>query len=418
MSKVSIVIPTRERAEYLHYSIQTALAIKDPDIEILVNDNCSQDSTRAVVQAFDDPRLVYFNTGRRVSMRSNYNEAIGNSSGEYVIFFGDDDGIVPGQFPFLRAILEEYQPDGVSWIRGTYGWPEDARNKKLGGMRFRKDSLFGKPYRYDPKARNLRALMDGRISDTFPVTPNIYHGCVSRAYLERIAPELGLYLNSVIPDVNFEYRATLAGGNFVHVDHMFSVNGYAKKSTGGGHAGHKADDPKADTAKTFEIENETDAYNDVFNHARFVPLAFFATMETILDRGDFDVGKPDYAGWYTYILQAAAKQVNPYEGVKIILQEHAQQAGTTDILAPMLDRLPPVRRSFEENLDRISQVLNSTRLDVGDSDGENTILSAVSTCDMLLNRAYAQVQRGEMSSRRAWSDLKTRAGAKARGSRV
>lgn len=39
MPKVSIVIPTRERAEYLHYSIQTALAIDDADIEILINDN-------------------------------------------------------------------------------------------------------------------------------------------------------------------------------------------------------------------------------------------------------------------------------------------------------------------------------------------------------------------------------------------
>ena len=418
MPKVSIVIPTRERAEYLHYSIQTALAIKDPDIEILVNDNCSQDSTRAVVLAFDDPRLVYFNTGRRVSMRSNYNEAIGNSTGEYLIFFGDDDGIVPSQFPFLREILEEYEPDGVSWFRGTYGWPEDARNKKLGGMRFRKDSLFGKPYRYDPKARNVQALLDGRISDIFPVTPNIYHGCVSRAYLERIAPGPGLYLNSVIPDVNLEYRSILAGGDFVHVDHMFSVNGYAKKSTGGGHAGHKADDPKANTAKTFETENETDPYNDVFNHARFVPLAFFATLETILDRGDFDLGKPDYAGWYTYILQAAAKQVHPYEGVKTILQEHAQQAGTTDILAPLLDGLPPVRRSFKENLNRISEVLNSTRLDVGDGHGENTIFSAVSTCDILLATAYGQVQRGEISSGRAWSDLKKRARTKARGSPI
>lgn len=414
MPKVSIVIPTRERAEYLHYSIQTALAIKDPDIEILVNDNCSQDATRAVVQAFDDPRLVYFNTGRRVSMRSNYNEAIGNSTGEYLIFFGDDDGIVPGQFPFLRDILEEYQPDGVSWIRGTYGWPEDARNKKLGGMRFRKDSLFGKPYRYDPKARNLQALLGARVSDIFPVTPNIYHGCVSRAYLERIAPEPGLYLNSVIPDVNFEYRSILAGGDFVHVDHMFTVNGFAKKSTGGGQAGHKADDPKSDTAKTFDIENETDPYNDLFSNQRFVPLAFFATLETIRDRGEFDAEKPNYEAWYKYCLQTAAKRVHPYEGVTTILQKHAQQAGTTDILVPLLDGLPPVRRSFKENLDRISQVLNSTRLDVGDSDGKNTILSAVNTCDMLLAAAYGQVQRGEISSRRAWSDLKARAREKAR----
>ena len=45
--KISIVIPTRERALYLRQSLATALAIDDPDVEIIVTDNESTDDTAA-----------------------------------------------------------------------------------------------------------------------------------------------------------------------------------------------------------------------------------------------------------------------------------------------------------------------------------------------------------------------------------
>ena len=44
-------------------------------------------------------------------MRANFENALKASSGDYVIFFGDDDGILPLQFKFLRNILEKHQPD-------------------------------------------------------------------------------------------------------------------------------------------------------------------------------------------------------------------------------------------------------------------------------------------------------------------
>lgn len=410
MPKVSIVIPTRERAEYLHYSIQTALAIDDADIEILINDNFSQDHTREVVEAFDDPRLVYKNTGRRVSMRENYNNAIANATGDYLISFGDDDGIIPGQFPYLRKILEDYQPDGVSWIRGTYGWPEDASNKKLGGMRFRRDNLFGDAYRYDPKERNLQALLQCRLNDIYPVTPNLYHGCVSRAYIDRIAPSEGVFLNSLIPDVNFEYRATIEGGDFVHVDHMFTVNGYAKKSTGGAHSGNATDKTQVDPAKRFELENEADPYNDLFNHARFVPLAFLATLETVRERGAYADAKVDYHAWYKFNLQVAAKRKHPFESVKTILQDYAKRTNTTQELDALLQDLPKLKRTPKEIWGRATEIVRSLRLDdVGDGT-ENTIMTAVNTCDAVLGQSYGQIQSGDLSETQAWRAVKQRAG--------
>ena len=140
--KLSIVIPTRERLEYLQESIKTALAIKDDDIEIIVSDNASEDSTAKILSEIDDIRFKYTNTGKRVSMRANFENGLNVSTGDYIMFFGDDDGVLPEQIPILKSILEKEKPDVLKWPIIRYGWPEKG-NPKTGGVRFKKGSVYG-----------------------------------------------------------------------------------------------------------------------------------------------------------------------------------------------------------------------------------------------------------------------------------
>ena len=70
--KISVIIPTRERLAYLRNSLATFLAIKDPELEIVVSSNAGTDGTAEFLQDIDDPRLVVANPGRRVSMRENF----------------------------------------------------------------------------------------------------------------------------------------------------------------------------------------------------------------------------------------------------------------------------------------------------------------------------------------------------------
>ena len=105
--KLSIVIPTRERIQYLQESIRTALAIEDIDIEIIVSDNASSDNTAVILSDIDDIRFKYTHTGKRVSMRANFENGLNNCTGDYIMFFGDDDGVLPKQIPILKNILEK-----------------------------------------------------------------------------------------------------------------------------------------------------------------------------------------------------------------------------------------------------------------------------------------------------------------------
>ena len=69
---ISIIIPTRDRAEVLRYSLASCARIIDRELEIIVSDNSSVDDTPAVVAKFQDSRIRYVRTPQRYSMRAKF----------------------------------------------------------------------------------------------------------------------------------------------------------------------------------------------------------------------------------------------------------------------------------------------------------------------------------------------------------
>ncbi|OZA21859.1 MAG: hypothetical protein B7X93_13530 [Hydrogenophilales bacterium 17-61-9] len=82
--KFTIIIPTRERADVLSGSLKTALMQEYDNLEILVSDNFSSDHTRDVVASFNDPRIRYVNTGKRLSMSHNWEFALSHVDGGWL----------------------------------------------------------------------------------------------------------------------------------------------------------------------------------------------------------------------------------------------------------------------------------------------------------------------------------------------
>jgi len=403
--KISIIIPTRERAMYLGASIRTALDIGDPDIEVIVADNASTDETRDVVEAETDPRLIYLPSDHRVSMRENFNRALCASTGDYVLFIGDDDAVLSGQFRFLRRILETRTPDGVSWFRATYGWPIKDFGAKTGGIRFYRENTYGAPVTYDPH-EYLGALLNCRLRQLDP-TPSIYHGCVSRAYLDRIAPAPGLFFDSTIPDVNFQYRSIFRGGKFLHTAHPFTINGYGPVSTGGAHAAVKPGSPSAKIGNSFEAENMADPYQDIIDHALSVQLVFFSTLETLRQRAGFDDNTPAYTDWYQYALDAKRLKPENAERIDTILTEYAARTGTAAELDTARAGAPKTRRSLSQRLTRARGQLNSFRLSAA-QDGVNTVHSATRVYDAVLGEDYGAVLDNTLSPVSAWRAARRR----------
>ncbi len=92
---VSIIIPTYNRACYISETIKTVLDQTYQSIEIIIIDDGSTDSTRAVVQAINDSRIRYIsqeNSGLPAVAR---NHGLRIARGEYIAFLDSDDLWMP-----------------------------------------------------------------------------------------------------------------------------------------------------------------------------------------------------------------------------------------------------------------------------------------------------------------------------------
>ena len=89
--KVSVVIPTFNRAGFLRAAISSVLDQTYQDFEIIVVDDASTDNTRKVVTAFNDERIRYIRHDKNTGEAGARNTGILNTDGEYIAFLDDDD---------------------------------------------------------------------------------------------------------------------------------------------------------------------------------------------------------------------------------------------------------------------------------------------------------------------------------------
>lgn len=106
MPKVSLCIPTYNRANFLVYAVESVLHQTYTDFELIICDDGSTDNTSSVVSQWNDPRIRYIkhpaNIGRSKNMRSGFEV----SNGTYFIKFDDDDALTPEFLEKTVAVLE------------------------------------------------------------------------------------------------------------------------------------------------------------------------------------------------------------------------------------------------------------------------------------------------------------------------
>ena len=264
---------------------------------------------------------------------------------------------------------------------------------------------------YDPRDSFLNSLMKCNLKSFTSVTPNIYHGCVSRAFLEKNASEKNVFFDSTIPDANFRFRAIMLGGNFIHLDHPFSINGDSAVSNGRAHNGYSTDDPRAKPADEFHQENENDPYLNIFGNHKFTPLLMMATLETLRSRIITFDKAPNMISWYSYVYNQSKISL-PAETSKIVmksLKDYAIKTSTLNELNVAID-LPMTKnkKTVKEILHRIKTTMSSFLI-VVKKNGENNILSAVNIYDEILGDSYGYVLSNKETQKKEWTRAKKRA---------
>ncbi len=147
---VSVIIPTRNRAELLRRSVHSVLTQSFADFELIVVDDASTDHTQEVLASFGDARIRVIKRGKNAGAAAARNVAISAARGKYLAFQDDDDFWLVQKLERQVAALEAAPADVglclcafISLLRDQsfyVGGPE-----RLGTMDYRKGGGTGGP---------------------------------------------------------------------------------------------------------------------------------------------------------------------------------------------------------------------------------------------------------------------------------
>ena len=131
---VSVIIPTRNRAPLLARALDSVFSQygvgEQFDLDVIVVDDGSTDSTATVVGEYADVRCLRLSTNRGVSAARN--TGIETSRGEFISFLDDDDVWLPGRLRLQIPAFERHPEAGAVYSQvydahdGT-AYPESSR---------------------------------------------------------------------------------------------------------------------------------------------------------------------------------------------------------------------------------------------------------------------------------------------------
>jgi glycosyltransferase involved in cell wall biosynthesis len=114
MPKVSVIIPTYNRATSLVSAVNSVLSQTFQDFEIIIVDDASKDDTEEVVRGIADRRIKYLRHETNKREAGARNTGVTSASGEYIAFLDDDDEWLPDKLKLQVELL-----DGSSSVVGA-----------------------------------------------------------------------------------------------------------------------------------------------------------------------------------------------------------------------------------------------------------------------------------------------------------
>ena len=113
---ISIGIPTYNRARLLRSAIEDARSQTYPNLEIIISDNSSTDPEVEMIcrsAAAQDTRVRYFRQASNIGPTANFEFVLVKSSGQFFVWFADDDLHTPTYIDTLLRAFSNAAPATV-----------------------------------------------------------------------------------------------------------------------------------------------------------------------------------------------------------------------------------------------------------------------------------------------------------------
>lgn len=231
---LSIVIPTRNRTDYVKSAIKSILSISSPQLQLVVKDNGDTNEVEDWLRDnISDQRVVYNYSNSPVTMCENYDSAVSLASGEYICLIGDDDGVNPE----IVAATCWAKKNGFDALVPSslinYVWP-DLQMTSRGMLEAGEISIrpfTGEVTFPDPDAEMLQCVRDA--GQNFHKLPKAYYGIVKKQCMDTVKERTGNYFPGVSPDMSAAISIATVAKRICHVDYPLFVPGSSAKSNAG-----------------------------------------------------------------------------------------------------------------------------------------------------------------------------------------
>lgn len=126
MKRFTVIIPVKNRGQFLYYTLKTCMIQEYENFEIIVSDDASTDNTQEVVNEAikQDSRITYFRHNEGIGMRDNFEFALSKVKPGYVIALGGDDGLLPNGIKRMNEIVHNTGLNLLTWTAPLYSYPE------------------------------------------------------------------------------------------------------------------------------------------------------------------------------------------------------------------------------------------------------------------------------------------------------
>ena len=243
--KFSVLLPTRNRLEYLRYAIETVRRQDFDDWEVVVSDNCSEDDIAGYVRTLADSRVRYVRTSQPVPVTDNWNNALQHSAGDYVVMLGDDDGLLPGYFSTLVEIFKTHpDPEFVYTSAYFFAYRGAVVAEPEGFLRQDRNRVFTRDEPFWLDAATGRKIARDYLDFRMPVASNMQFSLISRCMIDALTRD-GPFFRSPFPDFYATPLLFLRSERTLICPQPLVVVGITPKSYG---AFHFSDRPAEGTA--------------------------------------------------------------------------------------------------------------------------------------------------------------------------
>lgn len=282
--RFTVIIPQKDRAEYLIHTLRTCMIQDYPNFEVIVGDDCSEDNTVEVVHELQkqDPRIKLIAHKQHVGMRMNFELALAEVKPGYVMALGGDDGLVPGCIWRMYEIIQETGTELLTWQQAGYKYPgADGGDAILSVPRKKENELCW------IKSSDFLNSISSTLNYMVKECPMFYiKGVASTKLVDRV--------KSRTPDGCFYYCPTpdgfsgvvLAGEveKYVFTSEPLSINGDSPKSQGRNYK--RTDEKSKQESKQFFEDNARITMHKQLASQQYSPLITLMTADYLLTAND------------------------------------------------------------------------------------------------------------------------------------